>query len=126
MAEDGPAITTREEQMVSDNRISAVFLSSDLEACRDFYENKVGLELSPETIENHLLFECGDGTTLLVHSREGNKADHAQVRFWSKDIDADVAELAGCGVVLRGVRLGELQDRRPRGHDRGHRIVGLV
>ena len=86
--------------MVSDNRISGVLISSDLEACRDFYENKVGLELSPETIKNHLLFECGGGTTLLVYSRDGNKADHTQVRFWSKDIDADVAELVGRGVVF--------------------------
>ena len=28
-----------------------------------FYEDKVGLKLSPETIPNHLLFEAGDGTT---------------------------------------------------------------
>jgi catechol 2,3-dioxygenase-like lactoylglutathione lyase family enzyme len=84
--------------MVSDNRISAVLISSDLEACRDFYENKVGLRLSPDTIANHLLFECGDGTTLLVYSRAGNKADHTQVRFWSEDIEADVAELTGRGV----------------------------
>jgi catechol 2,3-dioxygenase-like lactoylglutathione lyase family enzyme len=84
--------------MVSDNRISAVLISSDLEACRDFYESKVGLRLSPDTIANHLLFECGDGTTLLVYSRAGNKADHTQVRFWSEDIEADVAELTGRGV----------------------------
>jgi hypothetical protein len=31
----------------------------------DFYQNKVGLTLSPEAIKNHLLFECGSGTTLL-------------------------------------------------------------
>jgi catechol 2,3-dioxygenase-like lactoylglutathione lyase family enzyme len=87
-------------EMVSDNRISAVLISSDLEACREFYEGKIGLELSPETIENHLVFKCGDGTTLLVYARDGNKADHTQVRFWTEDIDADVAELAGRGVVF--------------------------
>ena len=86
--------------MVSDNRISAVLISSDLEACRDFYENEVGLELSPETIKNHLRFECGDGATLLVYSRAGNKADHTQVRFWSKDMDADVAKLVARGVAF--------------------------
>jgi predicted enzyme related to lactoylglutathione lyase len=59
----------------------------------------VGLTLSPETIKNHLVFEGGDGTTLLIYGRgSGNQADHTQVRFWSRDIAADVAELADRGV----------------------------
>jgi catechol 2,3-dioxygenase-like lactoylglutathione lyase family enzyme len=61
----------------------------------------VGLALSAETIPNHLLFECRDGTTLLVYGRPGpNKADHTQVRFWTDDVGRDVEELAGRGVVF--------------------------
>lgn len=87
--------------MLSDNRISAVLVSTDLEAARSFYEDKVGLKLSPDTIPNHLLFEAGNGTTLLVYGRQnGNQADHTQVRFWSTDIDEDVEELAKRGVVF--------------------------
>ena len=57
--------------------------------------------MSPETIKNHLLFECGDGSTLLVYGRpSGNQADHTQVRFWSDDIDKDVADLVSKGVVF--------------------------
>jgi catechol 2,3-dioxygenase-like lactoylglutathione lyase family enzyme len=83
------------------NRISAVLVSSDLEASRNFYEQKVGMTLSPETIPNHLLFEGGDGTTLLVYGRGNpNLADHTQVRFWTTDIDSDVAALAARGVVF--------------------------
>ncbi len=85
--------------MIADNRISAVLVSTDLERSRRFYEGKVGLTLSPETIKNHLLFECGDGTTLLVYGRGGGpKADHTQVRFWSTDIEKDVAGLAAGGI----------------------------
>jgi catechol 2,3-dioxygenase-like lactoylglutathione lyase family enzyme len=85
--------------MVAGNPVSAVLVSEDLEASQGFYENKVGLKLSPRTIKNHLLFDCGEGTTLLVYGRGGgNQADHTQVRFWSTDIDSDVAELAGRGV----------------------------
>ncbi|MBV8983333.1 MAG: VOC family protein [Acidimicrobiia bacterium] len=81
--------------MVKDNKISAVLVSTDLERAREFYEKRVGLTLSPDTIKNHLVFECGDGTTLLIYGRpSGNKADHTQVRFWSTDIEKDVAELA--------------------------------
>jgi catechol 2,3-dioxygenase-like lactoylglutathione lyase family enzyme len=82
-------------------RASAVLCSSDLEKSRAFYEQQVGLKLSPETIKNHLLFDCGDGTTLLVYGRPApNKADHTQVRFWTTDVDADVRELAARGVTF--------------------------
>jgi predicted enzyme related to lactoylglutathione lyase len=83
------------------NRISAVLCSTDLARSQEFYEQKVGLSLSPETIPNHLLFDAADRTTLLVYGRPGpNHADHTQVRFWSTDVDRDVAELAARGVVF--------------------------
>ena len=82
-------------------RISAVICSTDLERSQAFYEQKVGLTLSSETIKNHLLFEGGDGTTLLVYGRPGaNNADHTQVRFWSDDVAADVSRLKANGVVF--------------------------
>jgi predicted enzyme related to lactoylglutathione lyase len=87
--------------MLSDSRISAVLSSTDLARSQEFYEQRVGLALSPETIPNHLLFESADGSTLLVYGRPGgNKADHTQVRFWSKDIATDVQELVARGVVF--------------------------
>jgi catechol 2,3-dioxygenase-like lactoylglutathione lyase family enzyme len=85
--------------MVGNNRISAVLVSADLGTSQDFYQNKMGLRLSPETIKNHLLFDCGSGTSLLIYGRgSGNKADHTQVRFWSTDIHKDVAELVSRGI----------------------------
>jgi catechol 2,3-dioxygenase-like lactoylglutathione lyase family enzyme len=82
-------------------RVSAVLCSGDLTQSRTFYEQVVGLTLSAETIPNHLLFECGDGTTLLVYGRPApNKADHTQVRFWSDDVERDVRELESRGAVF--------------------------
>ena len=87
--------------MLGDRRISAVFCSTDLAKSQEFYEQMIGLKLSPETIKNHLLFECGDGTTLLVYGRPSpNKADHTQVRFWTSDVEADVRELVARGVTF--------------------------
>ena len=87
--------------MLGHNRISAVLVSTDLATSQAFYQDKVGLTLSPETIKNHLVFECGDGATLLIYGRpSGNQADHTQVRFWSRDIAADVADLVDRGVVF--------------------------
>src|SRR5206468_1722749 len=53
--------------VLGSRRVSAVLCSTDLERSQAFYEQQVGLSLSPETIKNHLLFECGDGSTLLVY-----------------------------------------------------------
>jgi len=93
--------------MVGKSRISAVLVSTDLERSQGFYQDKVGLTLSPETIKNHLLFDCGIGTTLLIYGRaSGNKADHTQVRFWSTAIDNDVAELAGRGIEFEEYDMG--------------------
>ena len=85
--------------MLKDNKISAVLVSTDLERAQRFYEDKVGLARSAETIKNHLVFECGSGTSLLIYGRpSGNNADHTQVRFWSTDIHKDVAELIAKGI----------------------------
>jgi catechol 2,3-dioxygenase-like lactoylglutathione lyase family enzyme len=93
--------------MLAKNRASAVLVSTDLERSRRFYEEQVGLTLSSETIPNHLLFDCGDGTSLLVYGRPtGNSADHTQVRFWSTDVDRDVAHLVAHGVEFEEYDFG--------------------
>jgi catechol 2,3-dioxygenase-like lactoylglutathione lyase family enzyme len=89
------------ELAVKARRISAVLCSSDLAKSQTFYEQVMGLSLSAETIPNHLLFDCGDGTTLLVYGRPApSKADHTQVRFWTDDVECDVAELESRGAVF--------------------------
>jgi catechol 2,3-dioxygenase-like lactoylglutathione lyase family enzyme len=96
--------------LVAQNKISAVVCSADLERSRKFYEQKLGLRLSAETIANHLLFEAGDGTTLLVYGRPSpNAADHTQVRFWCADVATDVSELVGRGVEFDLVEFGDFK-----------------
>ncbi len=87
--------------MLQDRRLSAVLCSADRGRSQTFYEQQVGLRLSPDTIKNHLVFDCGDDTTLLIYGRPApNKADHTQVRFWTRDIEADVRELEARGVTF--------------------------
>ena len=113
--------------MVGNNRISAVLVSTDLERSQAFYQDKVGLTLSPETIKNHLVFDCGSGTTLLIYGRgSGNKADHTQVRFWTSDIGKDVAELVGRGVEFEEYDSGAFKTVDHVVTYGGHRSFGLV
>jgi len=96
--------------MLSNNRISAVLVSTNLDQSRDFYENKLGLSLSPDTIKNHLVFECGNGTTIVIYGRgAGNKADHTQVRFWSVDVESDVRTLLDKGIVFDELDMGAIK-----------------
>jgi len=96
--------------VLAQNSISAVVASTDLDRSRSFYEQQLGLTLSPKTIPNHLLFEAGDGSTLLVYGRPSpNLADHTQVRFWCTDVASDVSELAGRGVQFDLVEFGDFK-----------------
>jgi catechol 2,3-dioxygenase-like lactoylglutathione lyase family enzyme len=96
--------------VVAQNRISAVVCSTDLARSREFYEQKLGLTLSAETVPNHLLFQAGDGSTLLVYGRPSpNLADHTQVRFWCADIAADVRELVARGIGFDLVEFGDFK-----------------
>jgi len=85
---------------VGAHRISAVVCSGDLARSQEFYERVVGLTLSVETIHNHLLFECGDGTLLVYGRPAANMADHTQVRLWSDDVERDVREFEARGAIF--------------------------
>ena len=82
------------------HRISAVLCSGDLVRSQQFYEEVVGLTLSAETIPNHLLFDCDDGTLLVYGRPTPNNADHTQVRLWTDDVERDVRELESRGAVF--------------------------
>ena len=113
--------------MLGHNRISAVLVSTDLATSEAFYQDKVGLTLSPETIKNHLVFECGDGSTLLIYGRpSGNQADHTQVRFWSQRHRGGRRRSRRSWCRVRGVRQRDVQDRRSRRDHARHRPVRLV
>jgi catechol 2,3-dioxygenase-like lactoylglutathione lyase family enzyme len=100
----------REPKMLSNDRISAVVAAADMDRAKEFYEKKLGMKLSSETIPNHLIFEGKGGTTLLIYNRSApNKAEHTQVRFWSDDIEADVAELDKRGVVFEELDMGTIK-----------------
>jgi predicted enzyme related to lactoylglutathione lyase len=96
--------------MLSDNKVSAVLCSTDLERSKGFYEKRLGFSLSPKTIKNHLVYEFGNGESLVIYGRpSSNKADHTQIRFWSTGIEKDVKELVAAGVVFDELDMGAIK-----------------
>jgi catechol 2,3-dioxygenase-like lactoylglutathione lyase family enzyme len=86
--------------MLGNAQVAALLPTTDIEAAKDFYQNKLGLKLLP--IENGpVVFEAGDGTTLEVYPRsEPSKAEHSVAAFRVTDIASVIAELEGKGVVF--------------------------
>ena len=88
--------------MLGNSRVHPVLLSTDLTQARDFYHDKLGLEI---VVENQVLieFRCGDGTKVVVtKSTTGTADSQTQIRWEVEDLRGELDELQS-----RGVRIEE-------------------
>ena len=84
--------------MLGDHPITPVLLTKDLAAAREFYHEKLGLEILNED-EAEIVFKCGGGTHLvLTKSAVGTADEQTQVSWQVPDIRSEVAELRARGV----------------------------
>ena len=74
----------------------AVLPAKDLERARAFYRDTLGLE--PET--DGLMYRTGGTTFLLYETDNAGSAKNTQMAWRTEDLDAEVAELRGRGVVF--------------------------
>ena len=84
--------------MLKDIDSSAILAVSDLARARDFYHDKLGLDLSQDT-EGVLSFKTGK-TTLHVYVSDFAGTNQANAVVWGvgDQLDAIVADLAGKGI----------------------------
>ncbi len=84
--------------MLGDHPVTPVLLAKDLSAAREFYHDKIGLEILNES-EDAIVFKCGGGTHLdVTKSTVGTADEQTQVSWEVPDIHAEVAELRARGV----------------------------
>jgi catechol 2,3-dioxygenase-like lactoylglutathione lyase family enzyme len=77
-----------------------VLLAKDLAAAREFYHDKLGLEILTDN-ENAIVFQCGGGTHLdVTKSTVGTADEQTQASWQVSDIRAEVAELRARGVKV--------------------------
>ena len=84
--------------MLGEHPVTPVLLAKDLSAAREFYHDKIGLEILNEN-EDAIVFKCGGGTHLdVTKSTVGTADEQTQVSWQVPDIHAEVAELRARGV----------------------------
>ena len=79
--------------MLGNHPITPVLLATDLAAAREFYHDKLGLQIERED-DNAIVFRCGSGTHVDVTKSTVGTADQQTQAAWQvSDIRAEVAEL---------------------------------
>ena len=95
--------------MLGEFPIDVVLLATDLDASRDFYANRIGLEIledNPYAVQ----FKCGAGSRLGVSKSSVGTADsQTQAAFRVNDLAAELAELRSRGVKLEDYDLPALK-----------------
>ena len=95
--------------MLGDHPIEVVLLATDLAASRDFYRERVGLEMISEST-NNITFRCGGATRLALSQSTVGTADTQTQAVWRvSDLDAELAELRSRGVVIEDYDLPGLK-----------------
>jgi catechol 2,3-dioxygenase-like lactoylglutathione lyase family enzyme len=86
--------------MLGDHPIHPVLLAKDLAAAREFYHDKLGLEVLTEN-DNAIVLRCGGGTQLdVTKSTVGTADEQTQVSWLVPDLQTEVAELRSRGVEV--------------------------
>jgi len=86
--------------MLSELEIYAVLPAKDLQRARGFYKEKLGLEPSEE-IGGGLVFQTKAGAKVYMYETDNAGTAQNTALSWSTaDIEAEVAELRGRGVVF--------------------------
>jgi catechol 2,3-dioxygenase-like lactoylglutathione lyase family enzyme len=87
--------------MLGEHPITPVLLAKDLAAAREFYHDRLGLEILTEG-DDAIVFKCGGGTHLdVTKSTVGTADEQTQASWQVADLRAEVAELRSRGVEVQ-------------------------
>lgn len=94
--------------MLGDHPMDVLLLATDLDASRDFYANKIGLEIVAEK-DDAVWFKCGGGSRLAVGKSTVGTADEQDQATWRvDDLAEEVRQLRARGVEILDLDLPEM------------------
>jgi extradiol dioxygenase family protein len=86
--------------MLGDHLVFPILLSMDLAKSREFYHDRLGLDILRED-EERIIFRCGSGSQLSVtHSTIGTADAQTQLAWRVPDLHAELADLRARGVRI--------------------------
>jgi catechol-2,3-dioxygenase len=86
--------------MLADQPIDPMILATDLGVAREFYRDRIGLEVLIES-DDFLTFTCGGDSRLVVtRSSTGTSEPQTKASWRVNDVAAEVAELRARGVKV--------------------------
>lgn len=85
--------------MLGEHPIYPVLLAKDLAAAREFYHDKLGLEILTEN-DNAIVLKCGNTQLSVTKSTVGTADEQTQASWHVPDVRAEVAELRSRGVKV--------------------------
>jgi len=87
--------------MLKKNDVMAVLPAKDLARAKQFYDDVLGLE-PPEVMDDeNLLYRSGNGTAFLLYKSDyAGTAKNTQMGWGTDNIEAEVDDLRGRGVVF--------------------------
>jgi catechol-2,3-dioxygenase len=86
--------------MLADHPIDVMILATDLAVAREFYGDKIGLEILIES-DDFLTFRCGGDSRLVVtRSSTGTTEPQTKASWRVRGLAAEVAELRSRGVEV--------------------------
>lgn len=83
--------------MLSKHPVMTTIPCTDLDKCKDFYENVLGLEPVMGAPSESIMYDCA-GTRILLYKTDAPKGGQTVCSFVVPDIDSEMAELRDKGV----------------------------
>jgi catechol-2,3-dioxygenase len=86
--------------VLKDHAVDVLLLATDMDVAKEFYHDKIGLDIIRES-PHDITFQCGGDSRLTVTRSATGTADEAtQASFRVADIAAEVAELRARGIKV--------------------------
>jgi len=83
--------------MLTNSAVYPTLPTTDLKRSKDFYTNKLGLQVDHESA-NGILYKAGADTKLYVYQRPPSTAEHTLASFDVEDIEKTIDELTEKGI----------------------------
>lgn len=94
--------------MLGDHPIHPVLLAKDLAAVREFYHDRIGLEIMSED-DDAIVFRCGATRLDVTKSTTGTSDSQTQASWLVPDLEHELDELRGRGVKIEDYDLPGLK-----------------